>query len=331
MAAAVIAQPRQLHITHIALPQPGPEQVRVRIEGCGVCGSNVPPWEGRDWFNYPMPPGHLGHEGWGRVDAVGSDVAEVVEGQRVAFISHHAYAEYDIVNAAEVVPLPPALDGQPFPGEPLACAINVFRRSDVRAGQTVAIIGIGFLGAVLTQLCRNAGATVIAVSRREYALEVARHMGAQHTVQLGEGQAWQALENVKQITGGKLVPRVIEAAGKQETLDLAAELCDEYARLIIAGYHQDGPRQVNMQLWNWRGLDVINAHERDPRKYLEGIRLAIDAVVSGRLDASPLYTNRYRLDQLDRALEATRLRPDGFMKALIMMPAPGTPGSEGQR
>jgi len=54
---------------------------------------------------------------------------------------------------------------------------------------------------------------------------------------------------------------VIEAAGQQWPLDLATELTRERGRLIIAGYHQDGPRQINMQLWNWRGLDVINAHE----------------------------------------------------------------------
>ena len=50
----------------------------------------------------------------------------------------------------------------------------------------------------------------------------------------------------------------------------------ERGRLVIAGYHQDGPRQVNMQLWNWRGIDVINAHERDPRRYVDGMRAAVD-------------------------------------------------------
>jgi threonine dehydrogenase-like Zn-dependent dehydrogenase len=89
-------------------------------------------------------------------------------------------------------------------------------------------------------------------------------------------------------------------------------------RLVIAGYHQDGARQVNMQLWNWRGLDVINAHERDPRAYVEGMRAAVDAVASGRLDPAPLYTHRFSLDQLGAALEATRVRPDGFLKALVV-------------
>jgi threonine dehydrogenase-like Zn-dependent dehydrogenase len=110
---------------------------------------------------------------------------------------------------------------------------------------------------------------------------------------------------------------VIEAVGKQWPLDLAAELTKERGRLVIAGYHQDGPRQVNMQMWNWRGLDVINAHERDPAIYMSGIREAVEAVQSGRLDPSPLYTHRYALEDLGTALDNTRDRPDGFVKALV--------------
>jgi threonine dehydrogenase-like Zn-dependent dehydrogenase len=87
--------------------------------------------------------------------------------------------------------------------------------------------------------------------------------------------------------------------------------------LIVAGYHQDGLRQVNMQLWNWRGIDVINAHERDPAIYLRGMREAVEAVASGTLDPAPLYTHRFPLDRLGDALDATRDRPDGFLKALV--------------
>jgi threonine dehydrogenase-like Zn-dependent dehydrogenase len=111
---------------------------------------------------------------------------------------------------------------------------------------------------------------------------------------------------------------VIEAVGKQWPLDLAAELTGVRGRLVIAGYHQDGPRQVNMQLWNWRGLDVVNAHERDPAIYVDGVRAAVEAVVTGRLDPDPLYTHTFPLTRLDEALNATRDRPDGFLKALVI-------------
>jgi threonine dehydrogenase-like Zn-dependent dehydrogenase len=317
MRAAVVVEPRRIEIKDVAAPQPGPDQVRVRLEGCGVCASNLPPWEGREWFHYPLQPGGLGHEGWGRIDAVGRDVASFSPGDRVAMLSNNAYAEYDVAAAGAVVHLPESLAEQPFPAEPLGCAMNIFRRSQVSAGQTIAIIGIGFLGALLTRLAANAGARVVAVSRRPYSLEMARQFGAAETIPMDDHG--RIIEKVKELTGGTLCDVVIEAVGKQWPLDLAAELTRERGRLIVAGYHQDGPRQVNMQLWNWRGLDVINAHERDPAIYLEGMRAAVDAVAGGVLDPTPLFTHRFPLERLDEALDATCHRPDGFMKALILL------------
>jgi threonine dehydrogenase-like Zn-dependent dehydrogenase len=315
MRAAVITGPQQMEIQHLGVPEPRPGEVRIRLEGCGLCGSNLPFWEGRPWFQYPSSPGSPGHEGWGAIDAVGDGVTTVSPGDRVAALSSRAYAEYDIADAGSVVPLPEALGGSPFPGEPLGCAMNAFRRSDIRADQTVAIIGIGFLGALLTRLACRAGARVIAISRRPFALALARELGA-HVVMSLEDYAG-TVEHVKRITGGEGADRVIEVTGLQAPLDLAGELARVRGRLIIAGYHQDGLRQVNMQLWNWRGLDVINAHERDPAVYIEGIRAAVDAVSIGVLDPTPLYTHIFPLDELARAFEAMRTRPDGFLKALV--------------
>ena len=317
MRAAVLAGPGEVRVEEAALPAPGPGQVRVRLEGCGVCASNLTPWAGPDWMEFPTEPGALGHEGWGVVDAVGEEVAGISVGERVAALSYKSYATHDIAEADAVVRLPDSLAGQPFPGEPLGCAMNIFRRSDIRAGQTVAIVGIGFLGAILTRLATDAGARVIAVSRRPFSLDVARAFGAAETVPMDDHGA--IIERVKELTGGRFCERVIEAVGKQWPLDLAAELTAERGKLVVAGYHQDGPRQVNMWLWNWRGIDVINAHERDPKAYIEGIREAVDAVASGRLDPSPLYTHRYPLDRLGEALDATRDRPDGFLKALVTL------------
>jgi threonine dehydrogenase-like Zn-dependent dehydrogenase len=315
MKAARLAGPGQVVLEHVPLPEPGAGQVRIRMEGCGVCASNLTPWGGAEWMKYPTDPGALGHEGWGVIDAVGEGVDGLSAGQRVAALTYNAYAEYDLADASAVVPLPAALDGQPFPGEPLGCAMNIYRRSGISAGQTVAIVGIGFLGALLTRLAKDAGARVLAISRRPFSLDVAREMGADETIAMDDH--WRIIEQVKELTGGVFCDRVIEAVGKQWPLDLSAELTRERGRLVIAGYHQDGPRQVNMQMWNWRGLDVINAHERDPQVYVDGIRAAVDAVASGRLDPSPLYTHTFALDRLGDALDATRDRPDGFLKALI--------------
>lgn len=316
LSAVIIPGPGRTMLVSRPLSRPEAGQVRVRLEGCGVCASNLAPWAGPDWMQFPTEPGGLGHEGWGRVDAIGSGVTGLDIGDRVALLSYHAYATHDFAPADLVVRLPPALDGQPFPGEPLGCAMNIFKRADISAGQTVTIVGVGFLGALLTQLAAKAGARVIAVSRRERSLEVARRMGAAETIAMDDH--WRIIEEVRALTDGRFCDRVIEAVGKQWPLDLAGELTGERGRLIIAGYHQDGPRQVNMQLWNWRGLDVINAHERDPAIYIEGIREAVEAVAEGHLDPSSLYTHRYSLDELHQALDDTRDRPGNFMKGLVI-------------
>jgi threonine dehydrogenase-like Zn-dependent dehydrogenase len=317
MRAAVVLEPGKVKVRQAPVPQPGPGEIRVRLEGCGVCASNLPPFEGREWFTYPMPPGHLGHEGWGIVDEVGEGVDGFACGHRVTVLSGAAYAEYDVTSEDNAVLIPADLAGQPVPGEPLGCAMNIFRRSDIHEGQTVAIIGIGFLGALLTQLATKAGARVFAIARRPFAQSIAKQMGAAEVIPMDDH--WQIIEKIKDLTGGVMCDRAIEAVGKQWPLDLAAELTREMGRLIIAGYHQDGMREVNMQLWNWRGLDVINAHEREMPMYIRGIQEAVEAVQTGRLTPQPLFTNRFKLEELQQALEMTRDRPDGFLKALVMM------------
>jgi len=313
--AAVLAAPGRFEYRRLPLPAPAPGEVRVRLRGCGVCGSNLPVWEGRDWFRYPLEPAAPGHEGWGLVDAVGDAVANLRPGDRVSLLSANAFAEVAVSPADQVVALPPGLDADEFPGEPLGCAMNVFKRADILPHHHVAIVGIGFLGALLTQLVARTGAKTYAIARRPFARSMAAAMGATRVIAMDDHR--RIIDEVMTLTGGLGCDRVIECVGLQWPLDLAAELVMERGRLVIAGYHQDGPRQVNMQSWNWRGLDVINAHERDPLVYALGVAAAATAVGERRLDPSPLYTHRFHLTDLDAAFTHLRDRPEGFCKALV--------------
>jgi threonine dehydrogenase-like Zn-dependent dehydrogenase len=317
MRAAIIARPRELTLVEVARPEPGAGEVLLRVEGTGVCASNLPLWDGAPWFQYPLSAGQGGHEAWGVVEAVGAGVERAWLGRCVAALSNHAYAEYDVARADQIVPVPEALAEQPFPGEALGCAMNIFRRSEIARGQSVAIVGIGFLGALLTRLAENAGARVVAISRRPDALAVAQRMGAARALAMRDHD--ELLEAALALSEGRGYDRVIEATGKQWPLDVAALLTREHGRLVIAGYHQDGPRTVNMQLWNYRGLDVVNAHERDPAVRARGMREAASAVREGLLDPSPLYTHRFALSELGAAFDHTRDRPEGFMKAWVCM------------
>lgn len=317
MRAAVIVEPGRFEVQQVPRPEPGPGQVRVRLQGSGVCASNIPAFEGREWFSYPMPAGDLGHEGWGVVDAVGADAHGVRVGDRVAALSFKAYAEYDLVAADQLVPLPESLGDAPFPGEALGCVMNILRRADVQPGQTVAIVGVGFLGAALTQLIAGMGARVIGISRSDSSLQLAKDCGAWETVAMHDH--WEIIEKVKDLTDGRFCERVIEATGKPWPLDLAGELTGFGGKLVIAGFHQDGLRSVNVQLWNWRGIDVINAHERDPQVAVEGVRQAVRAVAEGRLSLAPLITHAWQLDDITAALAAVKERPSGFTKGVVLM------------
>src|SRR5438045_8519955 len=83
MRAAVLPAPGRVEVREVALPQPDRGQVRIRLEGCGVCASNLGPWAGPDWMRFPTEPGALGHEGWGVIDALGEGVEELSLGERV--------------------------------------------------------------------------------------------------------------------------------------------------------------------------------------------------------------------------------------------------------
>lgn len=302
--SAVLTSPGEFRRIPVAERPLAEDEIRIRLEGCGVCGSDMAVWKGAPWFDYPLEAGAPGHEGWGHVTEVGADVTDFAIGDRVTALSFHAYAEQDITTADQAIRIPTHLDMPYFPGEPLGCAMNVFARSQVEPGMRVAIVGIGFMGLMLTQLCVATGADVIAISRRYYALEMARQAGAKCVLSYMDKMP-------------KDCDVVIEATGKAEPLQLAAQLTAVRGRLVIAGYHQDGKREIDMQLWNWRGLDVINAHERDPQKYVQGMRAAVDAVQAGHLDLSDVFTP-VPLAEIERAFSMAQSRPDGFMKAVVI-------------
>jgi NADPH:quinone reductase len=318
LRAARVSGPGKVDMVDRPLPTPGQGEVRVRLEGCGVCASNLGPWSGPDWMEFPLEPGELGHEGWGRIDAIGQGVPTARLEERVAILGLRSYASHDVVSADAALPLPPGLADKPVPAEALGCAVSIFRLAAIGPGDRVAIIGIGFIGALLTSLAAAAGAEVLAISRREESLRLAESLGAARTIpMLDHGEI---VSRVGDITGGTGVDICLECAGHQWPLDLAAEITRESGRLVIAGYHQDGPRQVNMQLWNWRAFDIVNAHVRDEAAVLGAMREAISLAAEGRLPVKSLLTHEFPLERLGAALDTTRDKPDGFVKAWVSMP-----------
>jgi threonine dehydrogenase-like Zn-dependent dehydrogenase len=315
MRAAVLAEPRRIEIRNVPIPRPADGEVRVRVEYCGICSSNLSPWAGAPWFSYPFPPGAPGHEASGFVEEIGVGVSNLRIGERVATLANQAFAEQLVARAENVVSISRLPSQSLFLGEPLGCAVNIFKRAQIRKGDWVAIVGMGFLGAILLQLCLREGAQVIAISRRPFALRIATKLGAEHALEMTGRPS--VVTDIRRITSEHLCDVVIEAGGVQPTLDLAGDLCRTRGRLVIAGYHQNGPRMVNMQHWNWNGLDVINAHERDELIYIQGIQQAADMVARGAIHLEGLITRTFPIRQIEEGFRLAEERPEGFMKGIV--------------
>lgn len=317
MEAAVITAPGKTALRKLNLPNPTKGEVRLKLEGSGICASNLPVWEGRDWFDYPIPPGNPGHEGWGIIDEVGEGVAEGLIGKRVTGLTYNAFAEYDLAKIENLVEIPESLSDQAIPGEPLGCAMNIFERAKVKSSDTVAVVGAGFLGLLLIQLLKDKGCKVIAISRRNFSLEMAKKMGADHCIPMDDH--YKIIEKVKELTSGEFCDKTIECTGVEWPLNLSIEITGTRGKLVVAGFHQDGMRSVNMQLLNWRGIDLISAHERDSEVYIAGIKKAIAAIQDGRINPTELFTHTFSLADLDKGLDHLKNRPDGFIKGLIVV------------
>jgi threonine dehydrogenase-like Zn-dependent dehydrogenase len=318
MQSAVLEEPRRFSVQSLDPPLPGVGEILLKVRGCGVCGSDMGPWKGLQGLSYPLQSGAPGHEVFGTVEAVGPEVSGLAVGDPVTALCYRAYAEYDVARAADVVPLPPKLVDRVVLGEPVACAVNVARRAGVQEGDVVVLLGTGFLGALLLQLLRTPGSPqpsrVITISRRPLSPDLAERLEVDECLTYED----DVHGRIRGVTGGRLADVVIEATGAQRPLDLGAELTRVRGRLIIAGYHQDGLRTVNVQLWNWQGLDVINAHERDPEIYRRGMEEGVALLAAGGLDLAPLITHTFPLSEINQAFGTAEARPEGFLKSVVL-------------
>lgn len=138
-----------------------------------------------------------------------------------------------------MVLVPQQLGGTCIPGEPVGCAWNIFDCAGIGMASEVAIVGGGFLAALLIQLAVNAGARVMAVTR-PFSPSVREILGQFDSVAFDD--PGKSVERMERLTEVRMCDVVIEATGKQEPLDLAAKLTRTRGRLVIAGYRQDGPR-----------------------------------------------------------------------------------------
>src|SRR5215471_5694574 len=234
--AVQAVSPGRLELTQKTLQAPGPGKVRIRIEACGVCHSDVATVEGVFPIDWPRVPGH---EVIGRIDELGSGVQGWAVGQRVGvgFLGgscgycalcrsgdlvncrnqeytgiHHdgGYAEVMIAKASGLISVPDDLSS--VNAAPLLCAglttFSALRNAPAKAGDLVAVLGIGGLGHLGVQYARHMGFEVAAIARGGDKVELARKLGAHHYI---DNAATDPAEVLQTLGGAKVI--LITASG----------------------------------------------------------------------------------------------------------------------
>lgn len=309
-------------------PEPGPGEARVRVQACGVCGSDLFLQKGGfgDKVAFPMVPGH---EAAGVVDAIGPGVTAVAQGDQVALyyittppgdpwaaagrpnISPHvvrmgvdvdgAFAEY-VIRPVEALVRPPA----PLPPAVLAVLTDAVatplhglkRVAKLQPGETLVVMGVGGLGSNAVQLGKAYGARVIAVTRSQAKLDLARQLGADETV---PAEAGDPVAAVKALTGGYGPEVVIQCVGSAAVDEQAIAMGGPGGRVVLIGSSLDPFRVRAVDIF-WRELAVLGSRGFVP----DDIREAIDLYLDGTLKVDHLVERVRPLDEANEALEDLR-------------------------
>ena len=252
-------------------PQPSRGQVRIKVEACGICHSDVLVKEGY-WpgLQYPRVPGH---EIAGRIDAVGPDVTQWKPGQRVGVGWHGGhcfvcdpcrrgdfiqcrvekitaisfdggYGEYMIAPAEAVAAVPDGLKAEE--AAPLLCAgittFNVLRHSGATAGQLVAVQGIGGLGHLGIQYARQMGFRTVAIGRGADKKPLALKLGAHEYLDTNSGPPAEALQKL----GGANV--ILATAPDSKSISALVDGLGPSGKLLVIGASQDSLTVTPLQL-----------------------------------------------------------------------------------
>jgi len=314
MQAAILEKPYVFKIAEKPVPVIAEDEVLVKTKICGICTSELEIWRGNmQGVTFPM---FIGHEVAGTVVDAGSKVDSLKSGNAVSvWTESKGYAEYVAVKAAHVYKLEDKALLEYALGEPISCAVNGVRKLKMDIGESVCIVGCGFMGLIMLQVLKVKGAGIlIAVDTRDDMLDLARRLGATHGFNAGKVDV---VKEIKRLTAGKGVDIGIESAGNQQSLDLTAAIVRMEGKLEIFGFHQGGDRRVNLAYWNWMAFQVVNGHSRSAHHYLKGMNLGLSLLEKGKLNMKDLISHRFTLDEINHGFDHAIQKPKGFIKGII--------------
>ncbi len=336
MKAAVYRSKQRFEVTDIPAPEAGPGQVVIKINSSAICGTDVHAF----MYDMPQPGAVLGHEFAGVIAAVGDGVTRWKVGDRVvggggdfplgkepptrahprynyrtmgfADTRTRGYAEYTVLEEWAPSPIPDAVpDDAASLTEPCAVAVHAVRRSALRLGGTVGVIGAGPIGLLVIQAARAAGASkVIVAEPAPGRAEAARALGAAAVIDPFEQNT---VERMVELTGGLGPDVVFDCAGIKTTLHQAFEGVRRAGEVVLVAvpWEEMPLRPVE---WMTREIDFRASWGSDPEDW----RISLDLMAEGKISASAMMsdTSFISLDEIQETFEGL-MKPTTQLQTVI--------------
>lgn len=347
MKVAVMEGIGKMGYTQRPIPTPKDDEVLVKLEYVGICGSDMHYYETGAIGDYVVkPPFVLGHEPGGTVVEVGSNVKHLKVGDRVAlepgktcghceFCRQGKYnlcpnvvffatppvdgvfQEYVAHEAALCFKLPEnvsTLEGALI--EPLAVGFHAANQGEAHAGQTAVVMGAGCIGLVSMMALKAEGVSrVYVVDVMQKRLDKALELGADGVI---NGRDEDAVEAVRRITGGAGCDLVIETAGTEITTRQAIHMAKKGANLVLVGYSKTGEMTLPMSLVLDKELTFKTVF-----RYRHIYPMAIDAVAAGKVNLKGIVTNIFDFDDIQNAMDKSVSDKANIVKAVVKIAREG--------
>jgi L-iditol 2-dehydrogenase len=316
-----------------------PDEILIHTKTVGVCGSEVHAFHGT--HPYRRAPVILGHEAAGDVVAVGNAVKEFQVGDRVIVDPQWtcgkceyckrgdinlcpskkvlgtanwqgAFGEYFIAPEKAVFHLPPNLSyAQGSLIEPLTVGVHVARRANLQAGESVAILGTGSVGGLLSGVCRAQGAkTIITADIQQHCLDAARErLGATHDFLLPDVNV---AEKIKRVTDGG-VDVVFITADDVSLVNLGIEIAKRRGRIVLVALLTHAPLQFTAYPIISKELQIVGSLMSNQAD----VECAINLAVSGRVDVQAIATHCLPIEQAQRGMELALTKNDNVIKVIL--------------
>ena len=346
MKSLLLSAYNQLDIAEMPLPAAGPGEVLVRVEACGICGSDVHGYDGSSGRR--IPPIVMGHEAAGTVAAVGVGVKGYAEGDRVTFDStvycgecafckrgdvnlcdnrqvigvscgdyrrHGAFAEFVVVPKRILYHLPPGISfAEAAMLEAASVALHAVRVSGAADGETALVIGAGMIGLLTLQAARAAGCARVFITDVDATrLGLAREIGADAILQVSGAEL---TAEVMKLTGGQGVDLAYEAVGRNETVAAAIDCTRKGGTVTLIG---NIATEVALPLQKVVTRQLrLQGSCASAGEYPQ----AIELIASGKIKVGPLITAVAPLEDGPRWFARLHAREPNLMKVIL------TPGKQ---